>query len=205
MGDGAGQFITDVDAREYFLGAVEEAMLNQKIQVSGETRVYLGNLLTTFINAEQLYDQTPEGVMLKPLASHYLEAVEASSSKERFIVLQRLGDVSLFISGLFAQSLSRSLVDIDYYIAMGGNAYSYLSESTTAGTVIALKIVFSELAENFTDMIDILSEVGESTSINTNHDLLRLYEIWQKTGSRRVAEKLAKSGIHPIKTASRHH
>ena len=205
MGDGAGQFITDVDAREYFLGAVEEAVLNQNLQVSGETRVYLGNLLTTFINAGQLYDQTPEGVMLKPLANRYLEAVETSSTKERFVVLQRLGDVSLFISGLFAQSLSRSLVDIDYYIAMGGNAYSYLSESPAAGTVVALKIVFTELAENFTGMIDILSEVGESISINTNYDLLRLYEIWQKTGSTRVADKLAKAGIHPIKTAARHH
>ena len=205
MEDGTGQFITEIDAREFFLGAVEEAMVNQKMDVSGETKVYLGNLLTAFINSEQLYEQTPDGMMLKPLAAHYLEAVEARSSQERFVVLQRLGDVSLFISGLFAQSLSRSLVDIDYYIAMGGNAYSYLSESGGTGTVIALKIVFSELAENFTDMIDILSEVGESTNINTNYDLLRLYEIWQKTGSSRVADKLSKAGIHPIKTAVRHH
>jgi hypothetical protein len=205
MGDLAGQFITDIDAREFFLGAVEEAMHNQKLQVSGETKVYLGNLLTMFINSERLYDQTQEGMMLKPLASHYLEAVEARSSQERFVVLQRLGDVSLFISGLFAQSLSRSLVDIDYYIAMGGNAYSYLSDREGAGTVIALRIVFSELADNFTEMIDVLSEVGESTSLNTDYDILRLYEIWQKTGSRRVAKKLSKAGIYPIKTASRHH
>jgi hypothetical protein len=183
MGDLAGQFITDIDAREFFLGAVEEAMHNQKLQVSGETKVYLGNLLTMFINSERLYDQTQEGMMLKPLASHYLEAVEARSSQERFVVLQRLGDVSLFISGLFAQSLSRSLVDIDYYIAMGGNAYSYLSDREG----------------------DVLSEVGESTSLNTDYDILRLYEIWQKTGSRRVAKKLSKAGIYPIKTASRHH
>ena len=42
---------------------------------------------------------------------------------------QRLGDVSLFIAGFFARSFARKLIDVDYHIAMGGNAYSSLADT----------------------------------------------------------------------------
>jgi len=38
--------------------------------------------------------------------------------------MQRLGDTALFIAGVFADSLNRKLVDVDYYVAMGGTAYA---------------------------------------------------------------------------------
>jgi hypothetical protein len=142
---------------------------------------------------------------LKPLAMIYKEALDAPSTKERYVMLRRLGDVSLFISGMFAQSLNRSLVDIDYYVAMGGNAYGYLSGTEGPVSSSGLKIAFTELAENFVNMIDVLSEVGESTNLNSNYDVLRLYEIWLKTGSRRAADKLKQSGIQPVMTATYRH
>ncbi len=199
------QLITDMDAREFFHGAVETALQNQAIAVSGETVIYLGNLLTTFINADYLFEHTTEGMMLKPLALHYKEAVEAPTPKQRFILLRRLGDVSLFISGMYSQSLNRSLVDIDYYIAMGGNAYSYLSETGESTLSVGLKVAFSELANRFSEMIDVLSEVSDASNISSSFDLLRLYELWQKTGSVRIADKLKQTGIQPVKTTMRHH
>lgn len=205
MQDNQEQLVTDVDAREYFYGAIESAIINQAITVSGETVVYLGNLLTAFINADYLFEHTQDGMMLKPLAMHYKEAIEANTLKQRFALLRKLGDVSLFISGMYSQSLNRSLVNIDYYIAMGGNAYSYLSESNTSKNSIGLKLAFSELAVKFTDMIDVLSEVSEATNMSTDFDVLRMYEYWQKTGSDRMANKLRQSGICLVKTTNHHH
>lgn len=205
MTENAELLITDVNAHHFFQDAIETALQHQKVEISGETTVYLGNLLTTFINCDYLYDQTPEGRMIKPLAIHYQEALDARSGKERFRLLKRLGDISLFISGLFARSLSRSLVDIDYYIAMGGNAYGYLSETGSSRYLPGLKIAFSELSERFPAMMDILSEVGESTSLNSNNDVLRLYEIWLRTGSHRVAAKLGELGIHPVSSGQYQH
>lgn len=205
MKDNQDQLITDIDAREYFHGAIESALQNQEIAVSGETVIYLGNLLTTFIKTDYLFEHTEEGLMLKPLAIHYQDAIEAKSSQQRFILLRRLGDVSLFISGMYSQSLNRSLVDIDYYIAMGGNAYSYLSETGTSNLSIGLTVAFAELAEKFTELIDVLSEISESSKLSTNFDVLRMYELWQKTGSNRAAEKLKESGIQPVKTTIQCH
>jgi len=205
MLDNNNQLITDVNIREFFQGAVQTAISNQNLTVSGETAVYLGNLLTSFVNSDHLYEQTEEGVMLKPLAQHYLAALEASSKQDRIAALRRLGDISLFISGLFSQSLSRSLVDIDYYISMGGNAYSCLSDSNNRSTLAGLKYVFSELSGKFIVLMDVLSEVGENTNLASNNDVLRLYEIWLKSGSKRAGEKLKRAGIQPIRTNLVHH
>ena len=163
--------------------------------------VYITNLLVNFLRSESLYESTEDGVMIKPLAFLYRDAVEASSLKERLLALQKLGDVSLFISGLFAQSLSRSLVDLDYYIAMGGNAYSHLADSNAgAYGMVLMKEVYAELAAKFAELVDVLAHVGENTTINNNNDILRLYEIWLSSGSRCAMEKLQSLGIQPVLT-----
>ena len=113
--------------------------------------------------------------------------------------MKRLGDVALFISGVFADSLNRKLVDVDYYIAMGGNAYSYLSDnSRNAVRWQVFSDVFDELANKFTLFVDVLGEVCEQAHFNRDTDVMRLYEIWMRTGSKRAQQRLQKLGIQPI-------
>ena len=201
MTDYRDQLITDVDARYYFSKEVRTALSHQQLAVHDETAIYITNLLVNFLRSEQLYEETEEGVMIKPLVFLYRDAVEATSQKERMQALQRLGDISLFISGLFAQSLSRSLVDVDYYIAMGGNAYSHLADTNArAYGMVIMKEVYTELAMKFTELVDVLAKVGENSSITNDHDILRLYEIWLSSGSRHAVEKLQSLGIQPVRT-----
>jgi len=61
--------------------------------------------------------------------------------------------------------------------------------------------VFAELADNFVRFVDVLSEVSERASCASNADLLRLYERWLKTGSRRSGQLLAERGVVPNLTA----
>jgi hypothetical protein len=98
----------------------------------------------------------------------------------------------LFISGYFSDSLNRSLVDVDYYIALGERAYGSL-----ARTDDTLSDVFDELAEKFSGFVDVLGEVSERSSLASNTDVLRLYEKWLKTKSRRSGDLLARQGIVP--------
>ena len=58
--------------------------------------------------------------------------------------------------------------------------------------------VFSELAGRFTQFADLLSEISEQSQLATNQSVLRLYERWIQTGSRRVAALLAERGITPV-------
>ena len=49
----------------------------------------------------------------------------------------------------------------------------------------------------FNGFVDVLTEVSERTSCSSNTDLLRLYEKWLKTGSRRSGQLLVERGVVP--------
>jgi hypothetical protein len=150
-----------------------------------------------------LFDESEDGLHIKPLALHYADAVNASCTAERTLALRRLGDVALFISGLYSGSLNRKLVDVDYYIAMGGTAYSYVHElAGNRRDTQRNNTLFAELAEKFARLVDVLNEVGENCNLNSNSDLLRLYEIWLRTGSERAYEKLQRLGLQVSLNAS---
>jgi hypothetical protein len=176
-------------------------MSHQRLAVQDHTEHYVVNLLTLFSRTDAFYERTPHGIRLKPLVVMLSEALEAPSVNERNRALQRLGDVSLFIAGFFAGSFARKLIDIDYHIAMGGRAYGSLAEFMSRGRGQALAGVFGELAEKFQRLVDALNEVSEMAHTHTDRDILRLYEIWLKTGSRRAQALLRKLGVEPALAA----
>jgi len=123
----SNKIVTNLNVKEYFKDSVCNAVANQKLDASESTIFYLVNLLTAFTRSEDFFERTENGVMLRPLALIYADALSAETDNERNRCLQRLGDVALFISGLFSSYLNRKTVDLDYYISMGGNAYSTLA------------------------------------------------------------------------------
>src|SRR3979490_185901 len=183
--------------RGFFKDALHGALETQQVAVEDQTDAYLVNLLTLFSRSAALYETAWEGSRLKPLVVMLSDALEAPSSDDRNRGLQRLGDVSLFIAGFFAQSFARKLIDIDYHIAMGGRAYATLAETLSRGRSRVLGNVFGELAEKFQPMVDALNELSETSYAHSDKDILRLYEIWLKTGSRRCFDILKRLGVDP--------
>jgi hypothetical protein len=191
--------------REFFREELHSAIAHQNLAVKDHTEHYVVNLLTMFSRSEALYETTPSGPRLKPLVTMLSEALEAPTTVERNRGLQRLGDVSLFIAGFFAHSFARKLIDIDYHIAMGGRAYGSLAEYLGRGRGRALATVFAELAVKFQGLVDALNEVSELGHTHSDRDVLRLYEIWMKTGSRRAGSLLRKLGVEPAPIKATRH
>jgi hypothetical protein len=190
--------------REFFHDSVQTALRQQRVAVDDHTEHYVVNVLTMFARSEELFEKTPEGVRLRPLAHMLAEASEAPTTQRRDETLRRLGDVSLFVAGFFAQSFARKLVDVDYHIAMGGRAYGTLAESmrgSLRGQVFAA--VFMELAQKFQRLVDVLNEVSEMAYQHTDKDILRQYEIWLKTGSPRAYGILRRLGVEPVTAGAR--
>ncbi len=181
--------------REYFHDALHGALAHQHVAVEDQTEQYVVNMLTLFARSEYLFEQSADGVRLKPLVQMLSEALEAPTALERERGLQRLGDVSLFIAGFFAHSFARKLVDIDYHIAMGGRAYGTLADGLVRGHRRVLGRVFAELAAKFLPLTDALGEISDAARRYTQADVLRLYELWLKTGSPRARGLLRKLGI----------
>jgi hypothetical protein len=181
-----GSLITQASLREYFHNELHEALNHQKIHAEGETVCYLTNLLTMYARSDELFEQTD---------------LSETSVQLRTRIMQRLGDTALFIAGVFADSLNRKLVDVDYYVAMGGTAYAQVSDSMRGYRAEkSLASLFDELREKFTDFVDVLNEVSERSHLSSDKDVLRLYEIWMRTGSKRREAQLRKLGIEPVPT-----
>ncbi len=189
--------------REYFRDALHDALHHQHVAVEDQTEHYVVNLLTLFARADALYEDTPEGPRIKPLVVMMSEALEAPTREQRCRGLQRLGDVSLFVAGFFAQGFARKLIDIDYHIAMGGHAYGTLAASLQQGRGRTLGQVFAELAVKFQPVVDALNEISETSYRHSDRDLLRLYELWMKTGSERSRRILRRLGVEPVPATTR--
>jgi len=196
----SGSLVAVSSLREFFRDALHAASEHRRLDIDEQAEQYVVNLLTVFSRADVLYEKTPEGLRIKPLAHMLAEALDAPTSHARERGLQRLGDVSLFVAGFFARSFARKLIDVDYHIAMGGNAYSSLADSmqrSTSGRSLAA--IYTQLAEKFQPLVDALNEISDMSYQHTDADVLRLYEVWMKTGSPRAHGLLNKLGVQPVR------
>ena len=193
--------LTEKNLDSYFTSSILSALSHQGVDASEHTVVYLSSLLSHCCYTEHLFEKIDGGYRIKPLALYYADYTDAKTSSQRTLALRRLGDVALFVSGLYSQSLVRKAVDIDYYIAMGGGAYAQLS--TTLDNVTrsqGMAEIFAELASKFVAYMDVLSEITEAQH-SSDSDILRQYEIWLRSGSKAAKKRLLSQGIIPQSAA----
>ena len=175
------------DSLESFFHAhIDRALRQEGVSVDPMTEHYLVLLLAGF--AAQPIDD-------KPLALRMLQACDLAP-RQRRTQLRDIGDTSLYVSGFWAESLQRRLVDVDHYIGMGETAYGELARSTPPGARDPFGSVFGELADNFARFTRVLSTISETVAVDSGpKDILRLYERWKRTGSTWARNRLAKLGV----------
>jgi len=118
---------------EYFKELVETAMEHQHVAVRDLTSFYLVNLLTGFVH----FDRSSPAVGDEPLGIRLARALQAGGTAQRN-GLREVGDLSLFISGFFSDSLNAGPVDVDYYVQRGEralNCFVLRAADRTAGPV----------------------------------------------------------------------
>jgi len=148
---------------EYFHDAVQTTAGRQYLSADDATLHYVASLLCQYARSERVFDFAEQRLQLRPLALLYGEAMEAQGHRERCLWLQRLGDLALFVGGLFSGRLSRHFQDLDYCVAMGGNAYGYLQQAATRPQEQAQAAVFGQLAGQFGHLVDLIAAVTGNT------------------------------------------
>jgi hypothetical protein len=192
------QVLQVCNLQDYFRSTIDEVLLRQRVDVDPHAAHYVVNLLTLYSRSDELYEDDGDCYGIRPLALMMVDATEAETVEQRNTILQRIGDVALFVSGFFADSLATKAVDIDYYIHMGGNAYGSLSDEVR-GRIRgnAFSSIYGELASKFQVLVDVLNEIKEGPR-QKDANLLRTYDVWLKTGSRRAMNILKQNGVVPI-------
>lgn len=185
-----------LSSTEYFNEVVDDALKSRKLKADLYVKQYLVNLLEFYLSTENLFEKetVDESGKRKPqtLAELYLIAVN-SEWNMKVDLLRKLGDRALYISGFFGDSFARKIIDVDYYVNMGGNAYYELSYSLQKND--PLKKVYSVFSKRFPEFVDTLTYISHKSMISNNQSVLRLYDSYLKTGSELAKEKLMEMGI----------
>ncbi len=171
-------------AEEFFKHEVEVAMQRQRVHASDWTIYYIVRLLSSYVRRPESEEHDNE-----PLGIRLARALAADNTAQRD-PLRQIADQALFVAGFFGDSLERRAARLDYYISVGGFAYGRLAGNDDD----AFADVFGELAEKFVLVVDVLSDISDRAS-RTNRDLLRVYERWLRTGSRRDPALLVAGGL----------
>lgn len=138
--------------------------------------VYLADLLVDFIFVENLYRMRDgDGRRLEYLVDMLRQAVD-SDLPEKKAYYQHIGDYSLFILGMFPESLSRSrrTVSAAYYADTGRTSYQ------AAGDLAGhwrQTMVFRKLAEKYERCVVSLNWVREYTTDPFYQYMLREFEV----------------------------
>src|SRR5216110_1099935 len=180
---------------DFFDGQLDEALRAEGLPPAGPTKPYLVRLLAAYA-AQPIED--------RPLGLRLLQAQEVSP-RERRSRLREIGDTSLFLSGFWGDSLGGKLVDVDYYIELGGMAYRALARELGCDPDRASERhreaspseIFAELASQFSRFVGVLMTVRHRTAARgaSARDIVRLYDRWMRTKSGWAARRLVEEGV----------
>jgi hypothetical protein len=178
---------------EFFRELVQDAMQAQGVCSGEETEYYLVQLL-------QHHVRMRGDLLEKPLAIEFLEASTAGGM-ERFNRLKLVGDTALFIAGLFAECLERTVVQPVYYVELGQLAYQRVAGIGTP----RVREMFTELALQFLDLVRVLGEISTRELFVSDRDTLRVYRRWLLTRGAQDASLLVRRGVIPAEPSKARH
>lgn len=179
------------DLQLFFYEAIAEASSRLHLKIEQWTEFYLVNLLIRQVNQPADYST--------PIVLQLGQALESKDSHERFMRLRRAGDAALFLTGFFAEHVSRKGITRHYVVQLGERAYQSAAPLSPDG----LTHVYLNLSDGFNDYVRILDEVRELTDLKTPQDIVRLYDRWSKTGAASALRRLREAGVFPSKGSTK--
>ncbi len=179
-------------ARDFFADELRTALERQRVSAEPDSVHYLTDLLLHYMKSDEFFAKGADGKLENNVLAHLYAGYLQGDMVTKKASLKRLGDICLLITGLFPDSLRRKIVDIDYYFGMGGLAYGQLAHFQFSALT---RTLFDELSKKFIPFSNVLGEMSEKSGLQSNRDLLRLYERWLLTGNDRLKKLLNEKGI----------
>jgi len=185
----------DVTPQDFFKEQLILASKNQEQNIDPPELLYISSLMSDFIQTKTLFQEDPVSNKMtnETLAFLYQDALTARTKSQAMETFRRMGDVSMVVSGFFGDQFSSKIIDVDYYVEMGGNAYIEVAARTTKEDI---QWLFQNLSVGFNRNVNLLTEVAERSFAQTT-DILRTYEKWLRTKNVFLQEKLREQGIEP--------
>lgn len=175
-----------VSPQEFFSNSIEDFLRKANL-FNPLVLDYLTSLMVKYVAAESLLVKKEDKNTFPAFGELLLESMHLDKVEQREALI-KIGDGTLYVSGLFPGFFSRKIVDVDYYVKIGQSAYLILA------SMHKNKSLYQDLSYNFPQYVQALSVVDQATVLNP----LRLYELWQLTENPRYYHQLLDLGIKPV-------
>jgi hypothetical protein len=189
-----------LSSKDFFNSVVTDAFAHVRLQTYPFAQTYLVNMLEFYMSTDHFFDEfTSNGKRTRQtLAETFLKAAN-SEPVQRIELLKKLADRSLYISGFFGDSLQRKIVDVDYYVEMGEAAYAALADSVNEDIIAQ---VYKDFSQRFLQYMEALNYISSKSSVQSEENILRLYENYARTGSDVAREQLLAKGLIAVPLAN---
>lgn len=192
-------WMTEVNPTQFFHEMVVEAQERQRLKLTENVEFYIVNLLCGYLRTSDS-EETEDCLAL------ILKKALESSYVEKIALYKKLADTALYFSGFFQEYFNRKSFDIKYYVTMGESAYNELSNLLKGKNTYqaTMSNIYSEMSKSFTTAVDILLDISEQTSNQSNErSILSIYDAWLNTESPKLEKELYSRGVNPIKVSTR--
>ena len=137
----------DHPVRQTFHALTERGSLQSRLS-DREIHKYLSNLMVEFIHIDNLYKLRDKRGQRLEFIIDILQNVDERTEVEKQEIYKHVGDFTLFILGLFPESLShgRRCISLNYYADQGRRSYMILSEMNDIRPTF---VIFRKLSEQF--------------------------------------------------------
>ncbi len=188
---GSGQSLqVETSLPDYFRRRLQRYAERLRPPPHEDTLWYLGEMMHRFSRSDHFFDYQDGALTMRPLALLYGDARSTEDHRERCLLLQRLGDMALFIGAFFPERHARRGIRRDYFIGMGSAAYDYLSEQARQN-----RHVYQELTRGFAQMLELVARAGHRRDKQSEEEMLQLYARWLETGDPVLAQQLKAMGV----------
>jgi len=192
MGSSNSSGVLLFESSSYFSEAVEAAWQERSLPPSPHLKSYITELLLHFLKSENLWSETVDGRKTREMLAVSLLKAQDLPPKGKIKTLKSLGDHSLYMSGLFPDFFQRKIIDVDYYVDIGKSAFSTLSDCVGEESFSSL---YNKIAMTFEQLVDVLGVISQKSALTNTENILRMYDLYDKTSSARLEELLAEKGI----------
>ena len=182
-------------AKDFFENEILRISQCHGLQLEKSVLHYLAEVLSKFSSTQELKLMHPSDPHKTLSPTEFWLEVQTLPVAKQLHCFQYLGDYALFTTGFFAENIKRSLIDMDYFQALGGQAYYRAGEIRENIAAERALNVFFNLSDSFQKLSEILSELYDRTLLHDPEQSLKLFERWERTGSQRLARLLVENGF----------
>ena len=139
----------------YFFEHLSQLNGTIKRPLPQETIFYSSQVLNNMAVSSNFFEILENGeVREKMLGFQFLKSCQLSKIEQKS-KLKDIGDTSMYLCGVFTESLSKKIVDQSYYIKLGQTAYAKLN--TLEPDFLGIEHFYQDLSQQLKTVVEVLA------------------------------------------------